>query len=79
MRIFHYLRGVGNAGEPLFVYDRIQQSFGNDDEIGMDDSSQSSLDQLQKIGQELYSNNAARILDTFFTETAAPFEPCNQL
>jgi len=74
-----FQRGVGNAGEPLFVYDRIQQSFGNDDEIGMDDSSQSSLDRLQKIGQELYSNNAARILDTFFTETAAPFEPCNQL
>lgn len=74
-----YQSGIGNGGTPMFIYDRLQHSFNNDDEVGMDDSSPQSLKHLENIGQELYGDNATSLLNTYFQSTKMPFEPCLRL
>lgn len=74
-----YQRGIGNSGTPMFIYDRLQHSFSDDDEVDMDDSSLRSLKHLENIGQELYGDYATSLLNTYFQGTKIPFEPCSRL
>ena len=74
-----YQCGIGNSGTPVFIYDRLQHLFNNDDEVGMDDSSPRSLKHLENIGQELYGDHATKLLNTYFQGTKIPFEPCSRL
>lgn len=74
-----YQRGIGNSESPMFIYDRLQHSFNNDDEVGMDDSSPQSLKHLENIGQELYGDHATSLLKTYFQGNKIPFEPCSRL
>ena len=72
-------RGIGTSGTPRFIYDRLQYSFNNDNEVGMDDTAPQSLKHLERIGQELYGDNATALLKTYFQNTKESFEPCRKL
>lgn len=74
-----YQRGIGMSGTQMFIYDRLQHSFSNDDEVGMDDSTPQALKHLENIGQEMYGDNATILLDRYFQHTKEPFEPCSKL
>ena len=74
-----YQRGIGNSESPLFIYDRLQHSFNNDDEVGMDDSAPQSLKHLENIGQELYGDHATALLSTYFQKVKEPFKPYSKL
>lgn len=71
--------GIGNSGTPKFIYERLQYSFSDSDEVGMDESNRQLLEHLENIGQELYGDHATSLLDKFFETSKQPFEPCCKL
>ncbi len=74
-----FQRGIGTSGTPQFIYDRIQHSFANEDEVSMDDSTSRSLEHLENIGQELYGVHATSLLRTYFQYIKDPYVPCSKL
>ena len=74
-----YQRGLGEGGQPQFVYERIQHNFEAEHVIAMDDSSRKSLLRLENIGQELYGDHSNTILTTFFGDVKDEFVPENKL
>ena len=74
-----FQRGIGTSGEPKFIYDRLQHSFSNDNEISMDDSAAKSLEHLEYIGQELYGQYATSLLRKYFQDYKQPFVPYRNL
>lgn len=74
-----FQRGIGTSGEPKFIYDRLQYSFSNDNEVSMDDSAAQSLEHLENIGQEIYGQYATALIRTYFQDYKQPFEPCSKL
>lgn len=70
-----FQKGIGTSGEPQFVYDRLQYSFSNNDEVNMDDSSPQSLRHLEGIGQKLFGDHATKLMKTYFQNIKDPFEP----
>lgn len=71
--------GLGEGGQPQFIYERIQHNFEAEHVIAMDDSSQKSLLRLENIGQELYGDHCNTILTTFFGNVKEEFVPENRL
>lgn len=74
-----FQKGIGTSGEELFIYDRLQYSFSNNDEVSMDDSTSQALIHLEGIGQKLYRDHATALMRTYFQNTKEPFEPCMKL
>jgi len=58
------LQGAG--GSPRFVYERLQYVFGSKNLVPFDTSRPHHLAEMERMGQELFNDNADRIVPLFF-------------
>lgn len=72
-----YQKGAGQEGEPEFLYKRIQHNFGPLDVVKMNASDKASLEKLEHIGQNLYSDIITVLIEKFFYAQKKPFLPLN--
>lgn len=74
-----FQRGIGVGGNERFIYHRLQKSFDKDSVIDMDSSKKEDLNELEGIGQKLFTDNMQPLLQTFFDETKQEYQPLQQL
>lgn len=73
-----YQKGLGTGGNPRFIYHRLQYSFENETNIGMDVSDEKSMDDMERIGQTLFSDNMSQVM-SFFDNQKRIYQPLQKL
>lgn len=70
-----YQKGLGNGGVQRFAYQRLQHSFDSEEVINMDSSDIDAMQQLEGIGQNLFTDNKQPIMQTFFANVKQHYQP----
>ncbi len=73
-----YQKGLGTGGDVRFIYHRFQHSFENENNIGLDASDDISMNNMEHIGQNIFTDNMATIM-SFFDCQKQPYIPLQKL
>ncbi len=73
-----YQKGLGTGGDVRFIYQRFQHSFENENNIGLDASDDISMNNMEHIGQNIFTDNMATIM-SFFDSQKQPYIPLQKL
>lgn len=74
-----YQQGLGVGGNERFVYQRLQHSFDSENAIGMDSSDENAMRELERIGQNLFSDNMQSIMQSFLDKQKTDYQPLQKL